>query len=144
MTTPPKPPLTLSLAWDGDLRFTGTSGHASIVLDSQGKAGPSPMHALAFGLAGCMAIDLVSILVRGRHPVAALEVRLTGHRADGQPARFVAIGLRYIITGDVPHAAIDRAIALSREKYCSVWHSMRQDIDLTIAYETRAAARVEG
>jgi putative redox protein len=144
MTTSQKPPLTLSLVWEGDLRFTGTSGHTSMVLDSPGRAGPSPMQALAFGLAGCMAMDLVSILAKGRHPVEALEATLAGRRADGQPARFVAVELRYTITGDVPPAAIERAIALSREKYCSVWHSMRQDIDFTITYETRAAARVEG
>jgi putative redox protein len=135
MTTDPKPPTTLSLHWDGDLRFTGQSGSARLVLDSKARAGPSPTQALAFGLAGCMGIDVVDILRRGRHPLEALDVKLEGRRADGQPSRFVAFALHFVIAGDVPPDAIDRAIQLSRDKYCSVWHSLRQDIDLAVTYE---------
>ena len=59
---------------------------------------------------------------------------VSGERADTNPHRFIAIALTYTITGDVPAATIDRAIELSREKYCSVWHTMRQDIPLTVNY----------
>lgn len=140
MTTEPKPPMTLSLRWDGDLRFTGQSGETTLVLDSAAKAGPSPTQALAFGLAGCMGIDLVNILVRGRHPLDALDATLEARRADAQPPRFVAFALHFVVKGDVPPEAIDRAIQLSRDKYCSVWHSLRQDIDLAVTYE-RIAGR---
>jgi putative redox protein len=140
MSTEPKPPMRLSLRWDGDLRFTGQSGSIALTLDSSGQAGPSPTQALAFGLAGCMGIDVVNILVRGRHRLEALDVALEARRADAQPSRFVAFALHFVVTGDVPSDAIDRAIRLSRDKYCSVWHSLRQDIDLSVTYE-RAGGR---
>jgi putative redox protein len=131
--------MSLSLAWDGEQRFSGRMGDISMLLDGRAQAGPSPMHALAFGLAGCMGIDVASILQKGRHPLQGLDVTLVGRRAEGPPARFVAFDLRYIVTGDVPTDAVERAIALSREKYCSVWHSLREDITLTVSYEVRAA-----
>jgi putative redox protein len=140
MTAETKPPMTLTLHWEGDLRFSGRSGDASLVLDSKGQAGVSPTQALAFGLAGCMGIDVVNILLRGRHPLKGLAARLEARRADGQPARFTAFDLHFVLTGDVPTDAIDRAVQLSRDKYCSVWHSLRQDIDLQVTYE-RSQAR---
>jgi putative redox protein len=78
-----------------------------------------------------MAADVVFILTKGRFDVRSLGVNLVGHRADSEPRRFVKIDLRFTIDTDAPADQIERAIALSREKYCSVWHSMRQDIDLT-------------
>ena len=51
-----------------------------------------------------------------------------------EPRRFHHISLHYTITGAVPAPTVERAIQLSREKYCSVWHSMRQDIDLDVTY----------
>jgi putative redox protein len=133
--TQPRPPTRLSLSWAGDLRFTGRAGDTTLVLDSQGEAGPSPTQALAFGLAACMGIDVVNILLRGRHPLEGLEVQIEGRRADAQPARFTAFALQFVIVGAVPREAIDRAIQLSRDKYCSVWHSLRQDIELAVDYE---------
>jgi len=129
-----KPPTILDLTWIGDLRFSGTSGHASIVLDSAGVAGPSPVQTLAFALAGCMAMDLAHILTKGRHTYRALRAHLAAERADDDPRRIVRVTLHFTIEGDVPDDAIERAIALSREKYCSVWHSMRQDIGLTVTW----------
>lgn len=130
-----KPPMTLQLAWDGDLVFTGTTGDLSMTLDGRGQRAPSPMHAVAFGLAGCMAIDVANILTRGRHPFSALTARLDAHRADGQPSRFTRMNLHYIVTGTVPPDAVARAIELSREKYCSVWHSLRQDIEFNTSFD---------
>lgn len=138
MANKPKPPLVLDLTWEGELTFAGRSGDTSIVMDSRSKAGPSPMQALAFGLAGCMAIDVVNILVKGRHPLGTLSARLVGTRAPEPPTRFVTIGLHFRIGGAVPAEAIDRAIQLSRDRYCSVWNSLRQDIDFTVTYERAA------
>ena len=131
----PKPPLTLGLTWQGGFRFTGSVGPHEIVLDGNGQAGPSPMQLLAAGLAGCMAIDVVNILERGRHPLRKLDVRFPGTRAPETPARLVGVRLDFRITGDVPGEAVQRAIDLSREKYCSVWLSLRQDITLDAHYE---------
>jgi putative redox protein len=105
-----------------------------MTLDSSSKAGPSPMQALAFALAGCMAMDVVHVLTKGRHDMRGLRLDLSGQRAPTDPHRFIEIALHYTITGSVPPSRIDRAIKLSREKYCSVWHSMRQDIPLTVTY----------
>jgi putative redox protein len=132
----PKPPITLDLTWIGDLKFSGTSNKAAIVLDSAGEAGPSPVQTLAFALAGCMAMDVAYILTKGRYPYSAIRAHLKAERADEDPHRIVRAALTFAIDGDVPLDAIERAIALSREKYCSVWHSMRQDIDFTATWTT--------
>jgi putative redox protein len=133
--TTAKPPMTVELAWQRDLVFTGTVGEVSMTLDGRSQAGPSPMHAVAFGLAGCMAIDVANILSRGRHAFSAITAKLDAQRADAQPPRFTRMDLHYVVTGPVPQEAVARAIDLSREKYCSVWHSLRQDIEFTTSFE---------
>ncbi|MEO6212547.1 MAG: OsmC family protein [Vicinamibacterales bacterium] len=130
-----KPPLSLELVWEHDLVFAGTSGDVQLHLDSDGVAGPSPMQALAFGLAGCMAMDVVHILKKGRHDVRGLRADLRGSRAEEQPRRFTAFDLNYTVTGSMAADVVERAIELSREKYCSVWHSLRQDITFTITHK---------
>jgi putative redox protein len=128
-------PTVVELIWEHDLVFGGKSGDVVMTLDSGSDAGPSPMQALAFGLAGCMAMDVVHVLKKGRHDLRGMRADLTGQRANEEPRRFTAIALHYTVTGDVPAEAVERAITLSREKYCSVWHSMRQDIELTVTFK---------
>jgi putative redox protein len=135
-----KPPTIADLTWTGELKFSATINRASLVVDSAGVAGPSPVEALAAALAGCMATDVVYILTRGRHPLRALRAHFVGHRAQEDPHRFVRIELAFAIDGDVPGDAVDRAIALSHEKYCSVWHSMRHDIDFTVRWSREPSA----
>ena len=106
-----------------------------MTIDSAGAAGPSPVQAMGIALAGCMTTDIVQILVKGRHP---LRSHLVAERAQDDPHRFVAMTLALTIEGDVPRPAVDRAVALSRDKYCSVWHSMRQDIDFQVTVDVRA------
>ena len=133
-----KPPTTLELVWEHDLVFGGRSGDIQLSLDSASVAGPSPMQALAFALAGCMAMDVVHVLAKGRFNLRGLRTDLTGERASDDPHRFIAVTLHFTITGNVPPDKVERAIALSRENYCSVWHSMRQDIELTVTHEITA------
>ena len=133
-SSPPKPPTVLELVWEHDLVFGGRSGDIAMTLDSASVSGPSPMQALGFALAGCMAMDLVHILKKGRHDLRGLRVDLKGERTQTEPRRFTRIELRYTITGNVPAEPIERAIQLSREKYCSVWHSMRQEIALDVSF----------
>jgi putative redox protein len=135
-------PVVLDLAWDGDLRFTGRADSVGLTLDADRVAGPTPVQALAFALAGCMAADVVSILVKGRLPLAGLRTRLTGERRDEVPRYFTKIALHFVVTGDVPPDRVERAVALSREKYCTVWHSMRPDIALTTTFEVQPTAGV--
>ena len=136
----PAAPIVLDLVWEGALRFKGTAEKAAIVLDSAGQAGPSPVQALAFALAGCMAMDVVHILAKGRSEPAALTARLAGRRTPEDPRRLVRVDLHFVVSGPVQADRVERAIALSREKYCSVWHSMRQDIELTTSFELVAGA----
>ncbi|MFN2444329.1 MAG: OsmC family protein [Vicinamibacterales bacterium] len=128
----------VSLDWVGDRRFSAESGDIRLILDSDAAAGPSPVQTLAFSLAGCIGIDLVHILTRGRHALTGVSLLLEGDRADDEPRRLIRVRLHVRVTGNVPIDAVERALRLSREKYCSVWHSMRQGIDLTTTCEVVA------
>jgi putative redox protein len=133
----PKPPVTTTLTWQGDQRFHAATPDHSLVLDGDS---PSPVEALAMALAGCMAIDVADIVVKGRHDLKSLEARLVGQRRDEPPRHFVSFTLHFALTGNVPAHAVERAIQLSRDKYCSVWLSLRQDIDLFTSFEVAPAA----
>ena len=111
-----------------------------MILDGDGAAGPSPVEALALALAGCMAIDVADIVVKGRHDLKSLEARMVAQRREEPPRRFVSFTLHFALIGNVPAHAVERAIQLSRDKYCSVWHSLRQDIDLLTSFEVAPAA----
>jgi len=129
-----KPPTIAQLSWIDNLKFSTSVGNVSFTIDGSNVDGPSPVAALAAALAGCMAADVVHVLTRGRHPLRALRAHFTGERAQEDPHRFVRVMLHFSIDGEVPPEAVDRAIALSHEKYCSVWHSMRQDIEFTVTW----------
>jgi putative redox protein len=130
-----KPATVVDVSWIDGLRFSVTSDKAAITIDSAGLAGPSPVQALGIALAGCMTTDVAHILTRGRHPLRALRSHLVAERAPDDPHRFVRVTLHVTVEGNVPGEAIERAIALSRDTYCSVWHSMRQDIDFQVTFE---------
>ena len=130
-----KPPVAAELVWSGDLRFGATSGETAIVTDGGSKAGPSPVQLLAIALAGCMSADIVDILRKGRHPLTAFRATITGTRAPEPPKRLLTAHLRFHVHGEIPPAAVERAITLSRDKYCSVSQSLRPDIELTTEFE---------
>jgi putative redox protein len=128
--------LTLDLRWRGEgLVFDGKSGDTPIVLDSASKAGVTPVEAVAHGLAGCMAIDVVDILQKGRLPLRGLSARLEAERAPQPPRRITAVKLHFTLQGDLPADRVQRAIELSHETYCSVWHSLRQDIAFDCTFD---------
>ncbi len=131
----PKPPTVADLQWQRDLVFHIDSAGRTMTMDGDSKAGPSPVQTLAFALAGCMSTDVAFVLAKGRHAIRSMRAHFVGDRAQEDPHRFVRMNLRFTIEGDVSAEAIERAIALSRDKYCSVWHSMRQDIDFTVSFE---------
>ena len=123
--------------WAGGAKFGATRGKSAVVIDSDGAAGPSPMQAVAMALAGCMAIDVGYHSGEGAPPVEGLRVSLSGERATQPPKRLLRLALAFHVSGDVPGAAVERAIALSRDTYCSVWHSLRQDIELIAQFDIR-------
>lgn len=131
-----KPPVVAEVVWTTEaLRFDATSARVKTIIDGDSTAGPSPVQMLVFGLIGCMAADLVDIVRKGRHPLQGLSARIVAERAQEPPARVLRAQLHFQIRGDVPAAAVERAIALSRDRYCSVWHSLREDIDLSTSFD---------
>jgi putative redox protein len=134
-----KAPIQVDLVWEHDLVFGGRSGTASMTLDSGGHAGPSPVQTLAFALAACMGMDVVHIVRKGRHDLRGLAVSLVAERAQEDPHRLLAVTIQFTVTGSVPDAQVRRAIDLSHDKYCSVWHSLRQDIKLSTSFTVAPA-----
>jgi putative redox protein len=129
-----KPPVALDLVWEHDLVLAGYCGDNRVVLDSAAVEGASPMQALGFALAGCMAMDLIHILKKGRHDFRGLRAELNGVRADDHPRRYTQVALHFTVSGPVPEEAVQRGIELSRDKYCSVWQSMRQDTEFAVTF----------
>lgn len=122
--------LTVELDWDGGLRFRGPAGRMATELDGDAEAAPSPLQLLLESVGGCAAVDVVHILREGRHDLRALEARITADRADDHPRRITRLGVHFRLAGDVDRAAAERAARLSFEKYCSCYHSLRDDIEL--------------
>jgi putative redox protein len=135
-----RPPLLAELTWAGDLRFTGQSGHASLTLDSHGADGPSPTQALLMAFGGCMGMDIVHILNKSRVPATAVRLSLSGRRPVDHPSRFLAIDLHVDLDGPATDDQVSRAIELSRSTYCSVWHSLREDIALNVTFTVHRPA----
>lgn len=131
----PKLPVTVALEWRGQLRFTARAGALETLLDGNAQLGLSPVQALVSALAGCMATDVVHILEKGRQPLRALNAEAVVVRAEADPRRMVKVDLRFRVEGAIAPEKVERAIALSRETYCSVWHSLRTDIQLTTSFE---------
>src|SRR5438445_8938442 len=107
--------------WIEKQRFDGIadSGH-KIVVDGDKAAGNSPMELVLIGLCGCTGYDVVSILKKKREAFTSLEVRAEAERAAEPPSVYTAIKLIYRVGGKVSHKAVEDAVRLSEEKYCSV------------------------
>lgn len=134
-------PVAVELTWTGDLRFDAVSAANTLIVDGNSTAGASPVQLMVCGLAACMAIDVLDILRKGRHEVTAFKTSLVGERAADPPRRLLSATLSFDLHGTPPVQAVERAIMLSREKYCSVWHSLRQDIQLSTTYQIHPASQ---
>jgi len=120
-----------------DLRFEAIVGERSIVLDGSDHAeAANPVQHLLAAIAACEAMDVIGILRKQRQVVTAYEVLMSGERAREHPRRFVSIELVHRVTGRaVKRAAVEEAIRLSVEKYCSVHHCLRPDLPITSRIE---------
>ncbi|AVP58760.1 OsmC family protein [Pulveribacter suum] len=97
---------------------------------------PRPMEAVLAGTGGCTAYDVVLILRRGRHDVRGCSVHLTSERADTEPKVFTKIHMHFTVTGkDLSPEAVERAIALSHEKYCSASIMLGKTAAITTGFE---------
>ena len=97
---------------------------------------PRPMETVLAGTGGCSAYDVVLILKRGRHDVKGCSVKVSAERAPVDPKVFTKIHMHFTVTGtDIPETAVERAIALSHEKYCSASIMLGKTAEMTTSFE---------
>lgn len=125
--------------WAGEDLYIGTSpsGH-SVTIDTKGenKSAPSPVELLMIAVAGCTAVDVVSILKKKRQRITAYKAEITGERRDEHPRSFTSMHVHHLVYGDdVSEQAVTQAIALSDEKYCSVAATVRPTVTITTSFE---------
>ena len=134
-----KKPVQLTLDWTGDMAFrVRMPDGRELTTDGGSRQGFSPVELLAASLGGCMAADVVHVLTRGRQPLKALHTSLTARRAPSDPHRLVSVTVEFLATGNVDPHQLDRAVQLSRDKYCSVWNSLRSDTALEVVTRVEA------
>ena len=111
-----------SVNWEDKERYVGsaTSGHSIVMDTASEKSANSPIELVLIALCGCTASDVVGILRKKREPFTGLEVHAQAERADGYPAVYTEVKLTYRVRGAVSHKAMEDAVRLSKEKYCSV------------------------
>jgi putative redox protein len=120
------------------------SGH-TLTMDGAPDGGgrnlaPRPMETLLAGAGGCTAYDVVLILKRGRHEVTGCQVQLRAERAQIDPKVFTALHMHFIVSGrDLALAAVERAVALSHEKYCSATAMIGHTARISTSVELREA-----
>lgn len=125
------------------LEATNESGEV-LYMDGSKSLGASesafrPMQTLLASLAGCSAIDVISILKKGRQRIDDFKMRMTGERVPGAvPAPFTAINVHFILKGKIKPEKIEKAMELAQSKYCSVYFSLHPDIDISYTYELEA------
>jgi putative redox protein len=125
------------VTWVEDKRFVGraSSGHAIVVDASADKLGSSPMELLLIGMAGCTAYDVMSILEKKRQNVTGLEVSARAERAEEPPRVYTKIEVEYVLRGrEIKPKAVEDAIHLSEEKYCSASIMLGRTAQLTTSY----------
>ncbi len=135
------------VVWKGDMSFesTGRKG-ARVAMDTTADFGGhdegfSPMELLLIALAGCTAMDVISILKKKRQDVVDFEIVTRGVRADEHPRVYTEIEIEFIVRGrNVDPQAVARAIELSETKYCSVSNMLNKAAKLTTSYRVEEAA----
>ena len=101
---------------------------------------PRPMETVLAGTGGCSAYDVVLILKRGRHAVQGCSVKLTSERAETDPKVFTKIHMHFTVTGsNIPASSVERAIAMSHEKYCSASIMLGKTAEMTTSFEVKQA-----
>jgi putative redox protein len=125
-----------TLTWDKELIFVGrTQEGYEIDFDAHVQWGCKPTDSLLLSLAGCMGIDIVMFLQKMRMQLASFKIDIVGERNPTPPQYYKAIEMVLKIAGkDLDPKKIDRAIKLSHEKYCSVYNSLRKDMDVKVRY----------
>jgi putative redox protein len=123
----------VSARWTGEgLNYVGIDSNGHQI--PMGRDDMSPSQMLLLGAAGCMGMDVASVLQKKRQPVTGIEVQVTGHQPDEYPKPFHTIELVFTIKGEVDPKAVARAIELSRDKYCIVGQTLQQKAELKTSF----------
>ncbi|HEX8948499.1 MAG TPA: OsmC family protein [Dissulfurispiraceae bacterium] len=125
-----------TLTWDRDLIFVGRTRQGyEIEFDAHVQWGCKPTDALLLSLAGCMGIDMLMFLQKMRVEIAGFKIDMVGERNPTPPQYYKAVEMVLNIAGkNLDPKKVDRAIKLSHEKYCSVYNSLRPDMDVKVRY----------
>ena len=135
--------ITAKAIWTDNERYVGeASSRHAVVMDtaSSEKTASSPMELVLIALCGCTASDVVGILRKKREPFTRLEVSATGERASGYPSVYTQIQVVYRIDGKVSRKAVEDAVNLSKEKYCSVSAMLEKTAKITTKIELAEGA----
>ncbi len=118
-------------------QFVATSGtgHHIIIDDANGGTGAKPIELVAIALAGCTAFDVINILRKKRQFVTGYEVRCEADQASEPPQVFTKVRIHHVIKGKVAKAAVEEAIRLSEEKYCSVGAMVQKSAEVHTTFE---------
>lgn len=113
---------------------------AKVIIDASPEIGGknqglTPMQLLAGSLAGCMSIDVISILNKQKIEPSYFAIEIQATKKEGQPSPFENIKLIFIVDKEVPHDKLEKAIVLSKEKYCSVYFSLNEEIEINYTIE---------
>lgn len=120
--------MKVNVVWDKEMRFLAKpdSGHTVVLDDAQGNTGIRPMEAVLVALGGCTGMDVVSILKKMKVDFKGFRVEIYAERADTHPKVYTYVRVNYIFSGtNLPMEKLERAVQLSRDKYCSVMAMLR-------------------
>jgi putative redox protein len=125
-----------TLTWDKELIFIGRTNRGyEIEFDAAQQWGCSPTESLLLSVAGCMGIDMVSFLRKMKCEIKSYKMDIVGERNPTPPQYYTAMEMIISVTGSgLTPRKLERAISLSHEKYCSVYHSLRKDMQVKIDY----------
>lgn len=129
---------TATVKWVGGEKFAATSpsGHAvAFDSDRESNTAPGPMDMVLMALGACTATDVVIILEKKRQKLESLEVVCSGERASKPPRVWVKLDVLFRLRGSVDEAALQRAIELTKEKYCSVAAMLKKTAEISWRYE---------
>lgn len=136
------------VSWIGPgLRLVGEGGHGpAIVIDhvlegeERTEGGPRPVELMLLSLAGCTAMDVISIMKKKRQEFSDFKVNVSGERSEEHPKVYTKVHLEFVVTGkDVDPKAVERSIELSQTKYCPASAMLQESVEITTSYRIEEA-----
>jgi len=128
----------VNVQWIGGKKFVGTdsTNHSVVISTADEGVGMKPSELLLVALASCSAVDVVEILAKKRMSLMSMSISASGEQESDPPWTFRKIHLRYCLSGkDLTDKAVEQAIRLSEENYCSVAATLRGKAEITFSYE---------